>query len=323
MLSIGQARPEKLRPGDRFAAFLWGFCGRLFSCLGPRFTFAFFTLFSTRLLRKYSNVKLITKNVILAFPDKSQKDQKKLIEDVVRARPLALAELMLQNYWRQHGYKVTQHNLDVDWLQPYARNDKQAIFALGHFSGWEPNIMQLSRHLQGIHGVYAAPKNTLLEPYFRERRTDFSGHWTLHPRDMKGLQALLAKKCAEGRSILYVLDAPLPGPMLPFLGLESPTTLRPYQLAARAGIPIIPVKYGRDRHRIGFWIEVQQPIFAKGKTYEDIVALATQMNDHYTAWILENPDQWYWTGQFFQPNRRWKAVEDARKRRQASSSTSQ
>lgn len=307
MLSLGQARPEKLRRGDRFAAFLWAFFGRVFSALGPRFTFWFFSGVLTVPIRKSSNETLISKNVSLAFPDMAGADQAALVDKIVRELPRAMAELMLQNFWRRAGDRVTRHNLDAPWLQPYARNEKQALFLLGHFSGWEANIMMLSKKLSGVHAVYAPPKNLLLETYFNERRTDFSGNWTLYPRDQKGLQRLMARKCAEGRSLLYALDAPLPGPMLPFMGQTSPTALRPYELAAKAGMPVIPLKCGRDRDKIGFWIEAQDPIFAKGTSDDDIRDLAIRMNDHYSDWIRENPDHWYWTGQFFQPNKRWEA----------------
>ena len=298
--------------------------GSLFSALGPRFTFWFFRKVLTTVSRRSSNakgvqknVKIIRQNVETAYADASVDQQRAIIDAVVTAMPEAMAELMLQPYWRQHGEALTRHNLDAPWMQPYARNERQAIFVLGHFLGWEPNIMTLSRHLRHVHAAYAPPKNPLLEPFFAQHRLATGATWTMLPRDLKGLQARLAKAFAGGSSLLYVLDAPLPGPMLPFMGLTSPTTLRPYQTAVDAGVPIIPLKMGRELGTLRFWIEAQEPLFATGKDQAAVIDLATRMNDHYSAWIREDPTQWYWTGQFFKPNRLWQRRELARAKRRA------
>ena len=312
MLSIGQKRPEKLRRGDRLAALIYGLTGHLFSFLKPRFTFWFFKTFLTRLFRQSRNRALIEKNINLAFPDKGEKEKQAILNGVLDALPLAAAELMLQNYWRRSSLKWTRHNLDETWLEPYRKNEKQALFLLGHFAGWETNIMTLSNFLENVYGVYAPPKNPLLEPYFRERRYVKNASWTLLPRDMKGLQTRISREFAAGRSLIYILDAPLPGPMLPFLGLHSPTTLTPYRVAANAGAPIIPLNCGRDRDRLGFWIEAQKPIFAEGTSPSHIEHFATEMNHVYSSWIRANPDHWYWTGKFFEPNAIWQARQQAK-----------
>ncbi len=307
MLSLGQSRPEQLRRGDRIAAALWAFCSHFFSLLGPRVTFWTFQRLGRALLGRSSNVGLVRTNVALVFPDWTARAREELVQQIAGDLPLAIAELWLQPYWRRRSEALTHHNLDADWLRPFARNDRQAVFLLGHFSGWEANIMTLSRHLRNVTAIYAPPKNALLEPYFRERRTDLSGNWTLYPRDMSMLQRRLAKEFAQGKSLIYALDAPLPGPMLPFLGLTSPTTLRPYELAAKAGAPIIPLHCGRNRAGISFWIEALPPLYAKSAAPEDVRDLAILMNDLYSDWIRTHPDQWYWTGRFFRPNPIWEA----------------
>ncbi len=321
MLSLGQSRPEKLRRGDRLAAGVWALCSHFFSFLGPRFTFWAFQRVGRALVGRSSNVGLVRKNVDLVFPDRTAEARERLVQQIAGDLPLAIAELWLQPYWRRRSEALTRHNLDADWLQPFARNERQAVFLLGHFSGWEANIMTLSRHIRNVTGIYAPPKNALLEPYFRERRTDLSGNWTLYPRDMKMLQRRLTKEFAQGKSLIYALDAPLPGPMLPFLGLTSPTALRPYELAAKAGAPIIPLQYGRDRAGIGFWISALEPLYAKSAAPEHVRDLATRMNALYSDWIRANPDQWYWTGRFFRPNPQWEARNQKRGKPASSADT--
>ena len=309
MLSLGQVRPEKLRRGDRWVACCYRAAVWLFSRLGPRFTYWLFDRFFARAYARSRAMLVIARNINLAYAQAPEAEREALIAAVAKAQTATAAELMLQDHWRRSGIKWTRHNLDAQWLRPYAENAKQALFLVGHFAGWEPNIMTLSRYLRNVVGIYAPPKNPLLETFFRERRVVKAANWRILPRDMPGLQARLAQEFADGASLLYALDAPLPGPMLPFMGLTSPTTLKPYALAAAAGAPIIPLHCGRDRSGLGFWIEAQPPIHPEGSSEEAVLAFATAMNQVYSQWIHANPDHWYWTGNFFQPNARWQARE--------------
>ena len=178
--------------------------------------------------------------------------------------------------------------------------------------------MAMSRKISNVWVLYAPPKNPLMEPIFREQRVCPKKGWRLIPRDLHNLQGALSRHLREGGSLLYLLDTPLPGPMLPFLGLTSPTALAPYQMAARQGAPLIPLKCQFQRKGRHLQIEAQQPIFADGKGAEAAQVLATQMNAVYSDWIRERPTQWYWTGKFFEPNAQW----EARKQRSAQSSNS-
>lgn len=325
MLSIGQKRPDGLRRGDRAAAVLFRLFRRVFSALGPRFTFWLFRMIVVRPYRRSSPAKVVRRNVDLAYAQSTQAERDSIVDGVTSTLPMAMVELLLQPYWYRHSERLTTHNLDADWLQPYLKNEKQAMFLIGHFSGWEPNIVTLSRHIQQAVGIYAPPKNALLEPYLREKRVAPGSTFTLYPRDRRGLQGELAQYLKDGKSLIYALDAPLPGPMLPLLGLESPTTLRPYQMVAEVGAPIIPLKCYRVPSKIEFVIEAQEPLFAKGTQPDDIVDFATRMNAVYSAWIRETPTQWYWPNGIFRPHPIWVKRENARAARQAqaSSSTSQ
>ena len=305
MLSQGQKRPEELRRGDRLGAFAYLLVQRLFCLLGPRLTFAFFGWVGRRQYPKSSPAKVVRANVEKVYVDAPEAEREAIIEGVYKTVPLAMAEFMLQPYWKRHGPRLTTHNLDQEWLQPYLRNEKNAVFLLGHLAGWEAGAQMLSRQLQNCLAVYAPPKNALLETHFRDGRIVADSTWQMMPRDLQGLQRKLASSIRDGSSLLYLLDAPLPGPMLPFLGHTSPTALKPYELAAKNGVPLIPVRTGRSDNGLNFTIEVEEPIFATGTSEEDIIAFATQMNGVYTRWIKERPTQWYWADKFFKPNAIW------------------
>lgn len=312
MLSIGQARPEKLRRGDRLAALAYGLAVRFFGLLGPRATYWLIQRLAGPAYRRSRSIPLIRRNIGLAYANESEQRREEMVQEVATAQVGNIADFLLQDTWRRSSLKWTRHNLDEDWLQPYIKNEKQALLVVGHFAGWEPNAMTLSRYFQNVMAIYAPPKNALLEPYFRERRAVTNSTWAYCPRDLPDMRARVQRHIKGGGSMFYLLDAPLPGPMLPFMGLQSPTTLGPYSLAARADIPIIPLFCGRQKTGVGFWIEAQQPIFAKGRNQSAVADFATTMNNVYSDWIRANPDQWYWTANFFQPNARWEARQAAK-----------
>lgn len=321
MLSVGQKRPEGLQRGDRLSAWAFRFGQQIFSLLGPRFTFWIIRRALLPLIRRSSTPAKILGNVKRAYPDATAEERQAIVDGVIWSAPETAAELMLQPYWRHNAGRILDHNFDDAWLQPYVKNEKPAMYLLGHFTGWEASVMAMSGILERVWAVYAPPKNPLMEPYFCEKRILQSRTWRLLPRDLPRLQNQLNSHVGSGGSLLYLLDAPLPGPMLPFLGLKSPTTIAPYQMAAKKGLPIIPLKCSFDQQAMRFRIEAEQPLEAKGSSAEDVIKLATDMNAVYSRWIRERPTQWYWTGKFFEPNAQWEARQ--KRQAQASNSTSQ
>ena len=305
MLSQGQKRQEGLRRGDRLVAVLYRLVQAIFCLLGPRFAFGFFGWVGARLYPQSEPAKLVRRNVELVYADRGEEEREAIIQGIYKTLPRAMAEFILQPYWKRHGARLTQHNVDIDWAQPYLKNEKNAVFLIGHFSGWEAGVQFLSRHAKNVVGIYTAPRNPLLEPHFCEGRMVRGHSWRMYPRDLTDLQGRLTEALKAGASLIYALDAPLPGPMLPFLGLTSPTTLKPYALAAQTGAPLIPVYTRREANDQAFCVELEPPIFAKGASNADIIALATEMNQVYTRWIFKDPTHWYWTDKFFIPNKRW------------------
>ena len=325
MLSVGQKRPRGLQRGDRLRVWAFGLSQQLFSFLGPRLTFWLVRRALLPVIRRSSAPAKIRRNINRAYPQAS-KAQRQAIEDkVIGSAPDTVAEFLLQPYWRRNAGRILDHNFDEAWLQPYVKNDKPALFLLGHFTGWQASLMAMSGILQQVWMVYAPPKNRLMDPYFCEKRIVpqgvKQGAWRLLPRDLPGLHKQLSKHVRTGGSLLYLLDAPLPGPMLPFLGLTSPTTLAPYQMAVRQQLPLIPLNCHFDQRSLRFRIAAEPPLEAKGSRAEDAVELATRMNAVYSRWIREQPTQWYWVGKFFEPNSDWEARQ--KRKAQASSSTSQ
>ena len=306
MLGLGDKRPEKIKVSHRAEALVVGVLRWVLCRLGPRISYGLFRRFLRPRLAKSGPVATIERNIEQVFQDREPEFRHALKERVVDGMSDAMTEFALQDFWHRRSLQSTEHNLDAPWLQPYLRNEKPAIYLIGHFQGWEVNILTLTGFVRNVLGIYRPPKNPLLEVYFRDRRTVDRSGMDLVPRDYKGLGKRLAGHLASGGSLMYALDAPLPGPMLPFLGLKSPTTLVPYGLAAQHKVPIIPLKCGK-RGQGRFFIEVLDPLFAGGETAEDIEALAVQMNAIYSDWIREMPEQWYWADKFFIPNDRWEA----------------
>ena len=137
MLSLGQKRPEGLPRGSRLTASHIPNNAGFFCLLGPRLTFGFIGWLGNRRYHKSSPAKVIRRNVELVYAHMPADQRETIIEGIYDNVPRAMAEFILQPYWKRYGPRRTRHNLDADWLQPYLNNERQALFLLGHMAGWE------------------------------------------------------------------------------------------------------------------------------------------------------------------------------------------
>ena len=80
---------------------------------------------------------------------------------------------------------------------------------------------------------------------------------------------------------------------MPFFGVPANTTVVPARLAARLGLPLIPVRVER-RGSARFVITVQRPVEPEPGLAEGDAAFAmtARVNELFARWITAAPDQW-------------------------------
>ena len=174
---------------------------------------------------------------------------------------------------------------------------KGGILMTGHFGNWE--IIPLLMQLTGLGGglIFRPMNNPLTSRIFTNRLS--MGNIEIFEKGRAGAKGLV-KTVAKGRLMLSLTDQTLrEGDPIPFFGMDVQTATSHFKVAAKAGVPIYPVRVRRlkgDHHHL----EIMAPIFiARDADAKQIFAHARAMNEMFADWIKETPGQWMW------PHRRW------------------
>jgi KDO2-lipid IV(A) lauroyltransferase len=162
-----------------------------------------------------------------------------------------------------------------------------AVLISAHFGNWE--AARLVARDAGIEVgiIYRAFNNRWFDKLsmLRIRR---AGEPVLH-KGKTGSREML-KHLRRGGAMLVLIDQRASGqPLLPFLGRPARTPAAVAALCARTGAALIPVRARRDATGLGFDIRFEPPV----ETGEP-EAMTTAVNDRISAWIEEDPGQWFW-----------------------------
>ena len=194
--------------------------------------------------------------------------------------------------------KVTVEGLEN--AEEVLNNKKKGILLLlSHFGNWE---------LMGvIPKIMNHPISVIAKPV-KNSRID---RWVTNIREGAGVKVIPAEK--GGKKVIEALrDNRLVGILIDqrakrsegiwvdFFGKKAPTTPAVAVLAARIGVPVIPVfmiRSGNRQHRL----IVKEPLkLAKtGEIKKDVESNTQLMNQTLESMIRQYPDQWFWV------HRRW------------------
>ncbi len=185
---------------------------------------------------------------------------------------------------------------------------KGALLVLSHFGNWE---------LMGvIPRIINHPISVIAKPV-KDSRID---RWVTHIREGAGLTVIQAEKA--GRRIIGALrENGIVGILIDqrakrseciwvdFFGKKAPTTPAVAVLAARTGVPVIPVfmvRIGNRRHRL----VIKDPLrlVKTGDPKKDAETNTELMNRSLESMIRQYPDHWFWV------HRRWERKKRTRHR---------
>lgn len=169
----------------------------------------------------------------------------------------------------------------------------------GHYGHWELAGLLQSR-LGFPMALVARPlDNPRLEALLRELRQS-TGNVIIYKR--RAVRDILsALRDGLGIAILIDQDARDAGVFVPYFGRLASTTPTPALLAARTGVPVLPVRCtpeGRDGYRIVY--EPPVPFEATGDRDADVVRMTARYTEILERWVRAHPEYWLWM------HRRWK-----------------
>ncbi len=186
-------------------------------------------------------------------------------------------------------------------LERVRDSNRSAIFATAHTANWELALLVCVRAGLPMTVVYRHAENPISDRLIQ---------------DVRSLDAVFVRKQSAGRSLLQAIrenrsigvlnDQKLTeGIHLPFLGISAGTAAVVPAIALHHGLPLVPVRIerrGGASFRAIFEPPIKEPdpgLDRKERLRQFVLAL----NDRYSAWIRERPQEWLWI------HRRWPPEE--------------
>lgn len=176
--------------------------------------------------------------------------------------------------------------------------DCGVVTVTGHFGNWELSPAP-SYHLRRRQvSFYRSIKNPLLDAYVRRQRERISTGELVAKSDRSMRRAMEA--LARGEFIGLMADQrEKRGIDVPFLGVDAPTSHAPALLTLRYDAPLLAGIVVRERG-VRFRMICRRITFRRtGDREADVRSLTREINDVFSDWVREYPEQWLWS------HRRW------------------
>ena len=173
------------------------------------------------------------------------------------------------------------------------------VFVSLHSGNWEALGIPLAKAGMNVAGLYQPVQNPMLEADLLAQRADLyrAGMISKGSHGMKRIVRLLR----NGDAVAMLADQreARRGLMVPFFGLDAPSTPLPASLALRTGARLVLARCKRVGP-VRFAIELEElQVEASGEHDDDVERLTCAIHARFEEWIRQRPAEWMWA------HRRW------------------
>ena len=263
--------------GRRISTFI---SGKIFCFLGPFFR----------------SKKIISKNLIKAFPKISDKEIKVNMNQMWNYYGKIFAEYPFLKNFRNGDLNSFIEINGKNYLEIIKKEKKSVVFVSGHFNNFELMAMQIEKMGIELSAIYRPLNNTFLNKIMENIRTKYICKNQIK-KGRAGTRQIL-KDLKKGNSVALMIDQRVrEGSKVKFFGNLATTTSIPAQLIKKYKCELVPI-YIERKDKYYFKMHISKPIkISSQKNTEDITLF---LNTILEKMILKNIDQWIWT------HNRWK-----------------
>ena len=241
------------------------------------------------------------KNLQLAFPEKSQRERKRILRGVFTSLGRQAGEVCLfPRYTQANVNQVVVYDGFENFERAYAQG-KGVLFLTAHLGGWE--LSAFAHSLQGhpLQVVMRPLDNVYLDAMTRRYRTMHGNSMVDKDDFVRGL--LSAMKAGETVGILMDTNmTPPQGVFVDFFGIPACTASGLARIALRTDAAVVPGFTIWDpvlrKYRLRFDPPVK--LARTGDDDADAIANTQQFTKVIEDYVTKYPDQWLWV------HRRWK-----------------
>ena len=224
-------------------------------------------------------------NMQIAFPEKSEKERKKILREMWKHFGRLIADL-------PHNRQVLREASfeGVEYLRKAYASGKGGFVCSAHIGNWELSVAKQIAPGFVMNPVYRPANNWFLDKLLFARRKGIK-----IPKGRTGAR-LMIETLKQGKFISILCDQKFrEGMTLPFFGKPAQTATAMATLALKMNLPIIMVKAIQQKNG-HYLLTVYPPIpLPIGLSREEAERqVMTSVNQMYEQWIRENPEQWLW-----------------------------
>ena len=241
------------------------------------------------------------RNLQIAFPDKSDKERRRILRGVFTSLGRHLAEFCrFPRYSRDNISQVAVYE-GFENFDAAQRRGKGVLFLTAHLGAWELGSFAHSLYGHPLRVVVRALDNPYFDRLVTRYRT-LHGNTTFEKQDFaRGL--LAAMKAGEVVGILMDTNmTPPQGVFVDFFGIPAYTASGLARIALRTEAAVVPGFTIWDptlrKYRLRFDPAVD--LIRTGDSEKDVVANTAHFTKIIEDYVRRYPDQWLWV------HRRWK-----------------
>ena len=206
------------------------------------------------------------------------------------------------DYWSLDKIRTEQdHRIEIvgaEHLDTLRESGKSGILFAGHIANWEMVTLAARKHNLPLTVVYRPFNNPFIDARVRDWQRGSGVELIMKGRE--GARRLTQIMKGDGHTVMLVDVRMNDGLKAPFLGVDAMTPAAPAALALKYDALLVPIRVERTGPT-HFRVTVEEPKSPEntGDRNADILATTTWINDRFSAWIIDRPEQWMWF------HRRW------------------
>jgi len=243
----------------------------------------------------FRNKKVAKKNIVIAFPNISEEEINKLLNNMWKNIGRIFGEYIHINKFsliNNSKQKIIINN--EKYIKILKNNKKPIIFFSGHFANFELMAKCLKELDFNIGAIYRPLNNIFLNPIMELLRKHYICPIQIE-KGPKGTKKLI-KHISENNPLALMIDQRLSSSIhVPFFNKPATTTTTPAQLAIKYDALLVPVWLKRI-NGINFEFFIEEPLsIIKTNDYDkDVFNITLTLNKKIEEFIKRDPAHWLW-----------------------------
>lgn len=244
-----------------------------------------------KLRRNKKRVHQARTNLQLCFPEMSESEREKLLDENLISTAMAMFETGIAWFWPKWRLRRLFGISGLEHVEQAQRDGQGALLLSLHFTTLDIGSAMLGQYVN-YDGMYRPHINPVYDYLQKKRREAYCKGGMAFSRD--NVRAMIGQ-LRKGRMIWYAPDRDLGEKMsvfVPFFGVQTATVTATAQFARMGRAKVIPFCQFRRADGTGYDVVIH-PVFENFPSGDEL-ADARRVNEFMEQQIRKAPEQYFW-----------------------------